>query len=98
MKKRFLFMGVLILFFLLNACDSGIEACFAETITGRDVLFNATCSNSATSYEWKFGDGASSKLAGPSHTYAAAGSYTVVLEAFNKNGKSDTYSKTITVQ
>lgn len=98
MKKQLFFLFTFSFLFILSACNAGIEACFAETKTGREVEFNATCSNQATSYEWDFGDGATSKLAGPIHTYAAAGSYTVVLEAFNKNGKSDTYSKTITVQ
>lgn len=37
----------------------------------------------ATSYEWNFGDGATSTQANPSHTYATGGDYTVTLTAFN---------------
>ena len=32
-----------------------------------------------TSYAWAFGDGGTSTAANPSHTYAAAGTYTVTL-------------------
>lgn len=34
---------------------------------------------SATSWSWNFGDGGSSTLSNPSHTYTASGSYTVTL-------------------
>lgn len=36
-----------------------------------------------TSYSWDFGDATSSTLANPTHTYGAAGTYTVVLTASN---------------
>ncbi|MEO1257585.1 MAG: PKD domain-containing protein [Bacteroidota bacterium] len=38
-------------------------------------------STSASSYYWDFGDGNSSTAEHPSHTYAAAGTYTVKLRA-----------------
>lgn len=37
----------------------------------------------ATSYLWNFGDGNTSTLTNPSHTYASNGSYQVVLKAMN---------------
>ena len=40
------------------------------------------------SYEWDFGDGNSSTEASPEHTYAEAGSYTVVLSVSNDCGTS----------
>jgi len=43
-----------------------------------DVSFTNT-STAATSYSWNFGDGNSSTLANPTHTYAATGTYTVIL-------------------
>ncbi len=41
---------------------------------------------------WTFGDGGTSTLQNPSHTYAAAGTYTVTLTAANAGG-SDTETK-----
>ncbi len=46
----------------------------------------------ATSYHWDFGDGTTSTLANPSHTFTAAGTYTVELIATGSAscGNSDT--------
>lgn len=46
---------------------------------------------------WDFGDGGSSTAANPTHTYAAAGSYTAVLTVTDDNGATDTASVAITV-
>jgi len=50
----------------------------------------------ADSYMWDFGDGNTSTDVDPVHTYAAAGSYTVTLEATGDCG-TDTYSVMLTV-
>ncbi|MBK8700248.1 MAG: PKD domain-containing protein [Saprospiraceae bacterium] len=47
----------------------------------------------ATSYLWNFGDGNSSTLENPNHSYLAEGNYTVVLVTTNDCG-SDTISQT----
>lgn len=39
-----------------------------------------------TSWAWDFGDGASSTMQNPTHTYAMAGDYTVCLTVTNPNG------------
>jgi PKD repeat protein len=49
------------------------------------------------SYAWNFGDGGSSAVANPNHTYASAGTYTVSLTVTDGNGVSDTATKSITV-
>lgn len=46
-------------------------------------------SQNATSYEWAFGDGSTSTLATPTHSYAAAGTYNVTLKARNTAGAED---------
>lgn len=46
------------------------------------VQFNNS-STSAMNFEWYFGDGGSSTLASPSHTYTIPGNYTVMLVAIN---------------
>lgn len=54
-------------------------------------------SNNATSYTWDFGDGNSSTDENPTHTYAAEGTYEVVLVASDDNGNSDTKTSSVTV-
>ena len=49
------------------------------------------------SYAWKFGDGATSTAANPSHTYTVNGSYTAELTVSDGTGRTATASVTITV-
>ena len=60
------------------------------------VAFTDSSSGSITSYSWTFGDGGTSSLQNPSHTYNAAGTYTASLTVTGAGG-SDTASATITV-
>ncbi|MFA4851514.1 MAG: PKD domain-containing protein [Bacteroidales bacterium] len=53
-------------------------------------------SANATSYTWEFGDGGSSTLQNPVHTYTSNGTYTVTLIANNVCG-SDTMSSLVTI-
>jgi PKD repeat protein len=50
--------------------------------------FNNTTTGGATSYAWNFGDGGTSSLENPSHTYPGDGTYTVTLTATNTCGTS----------
>ncbi len=51
------------------------------------VQFNDSSSNVPTSWQWSFGDGtANSTVKNPQHTYASAGTYTVLLTATNAGG------------
>lgn len=52
------------------------------------VRFQNTSTN-AVSYQWDFGDGATSTDASPSHTYAQFGEYDVTLRVTNANGCTD---------
>ncbi len=51
------------------------------------ITFTNT-STGADSYSWDFGDGATSTLKDPVHTYASAGVYTVKMTATNANGSA----------
>ena len=60
------------------------------------VDFSDTSTGSPSSWSWTFGDGATSSQQNPSHTYSAAGDYTVSLTASNAGGPNTT-SKTVSV-
>ncbi len=47
----------------------------------------------ATSFKWYFGDGDSSQLPNPSHTYTTSGNYNVVLVVTNPAGCTDTVKR-----
>ncbi len=69
---------------------------FSGTPTSGDypleVGFTDESTGSPTSWSWTFGDGGTSTAQNPSHTYTAAGDYTVSLTATNAEG-SDTETK-----
>jgi PKD repeat protein len=56
---------------------SGLQAIFADLSTG-----------SPSSWRWDFGDGATDTAQSPTHTYAAAGTYNVTLQATNAAGST----------
>jgi hypothetical protein len=70
---------------------------FAGTPTSGDyplaVQFTDLSAGDPTSWSWTFGDGGTSTAQNPSHTYNAAGTYTVSLTATNSQG-GDTATKT----
>lgn len=61
-----------------------------------EVVFT-NFSQNATTYSWNFGDGNTSTEENPTHVFAAAGSYTVVLTAKNAADASATFEKAITI-
>nr|WP_319374734.1 DUF3344 domain-containing protein [uncultured Methanobacterium sp.] len=73
------------------------EANFAANTTtiirNNTVQFTDSSTGSPTSWAWDFGDGGTSTLQNPTHTYTTSGNYTVSLTATNEGG-SDTETKT----
>ncbi len=53
---------------------------------GQTVQFADTTAGAPTSWQWNFGDGATSTVKNPSHAYGRSGSYTVSLVARNSSG------------
>jgi PKD repeat protein len=53
-----------------------------------DIVFTDQSSNTPTSWSWNFGDGQTSALQNPAHTYTANGTYTVSLTATNAIGNN----------
>ncbi len=68
---------------------------FTYSIDTTLVKFNDR-SKHATSHAWDFDDGNTSNLPNPDHQYTAAGTYEILLTAFNACG-SDSVSKTIQI-
>jgi PKD repeat protein len=63
---------------------------------GGTIQFFDSTSNAPSSWTWDFGDGSSSTLQSPVHTYSASGTYTVTLTASNAIG-SDAATSSIQV-
>jgi len=85
--------------FDLSPMYSSIQAQFEYTIDQASdnlVYFYDFSKNAADSYCWDFGDGSISTLTNPVHQYDTSGYYTVSL-VVNKDGMTDSCSKTISV-
>lgn len=72
-------------------------AAFSESVNQLTVDFTDASIGNPTSWIWDFGDGDSAFVQNPSHTYAASGSYTVILTALNDCG-GRTFTRTLNVQ
>lgn len=66
-----------------GACAAPSVVAFTNTSTGPGPL----------TYTWTFGDGGTSTLLHPTHTYTANGSYTVMLAVASPQGCTDTVRK-----
>lgn len=60
-----------------------------------DFTFNRVSIANAVSYKWDFGDGATSTLQNPSHTYAKPGAYTITLSAASSCGATYEFNSQI---
>ena len=80
--------------------DSVLAADFtygpASPVLGRPVSFSDASTGGPTSWEWDFGDSATSTLQNPSHTYAAGGAHSITLTV-KSGSNSSSISKTISV-
>jgi PKD repeat protein len=71
-----------------------------RSISNTSIKFidrSTNVNGSITKWYWDFGDGESSTLQDPTHTYADIGTYTVTLTVWNENGLSNTTYEEINV-
>ena len=107
MKKLYILFSIAILFFSNvsfasfppNTCD----AQFTVAITGFSVnAVPVMTGDSSISNLWSFGDGTSSAVSSPTHTYATCGTYTIshIIQVNNPNGVltcADSTVQTVTI-
>lgn len=81
-------------FVLAQACSivSKDNACLGDIVN-----FSVSAAATPISYQWKFGDGATSTQPKPSHTYSTHNTYTVELTVKLSNGSNCTVTKSVTI-
>ncbi len=75
---------------ILVGGGSGCQAAFSYADTALTVDFTDLSSGSVTNWDWNFGDGGTSTLQNPSHTYSSAGSYIACLVIYEIDSIGDT--------
>lgn len=80
----------------VTICLTPVNAAFSFSSQQFDVTFTDN-SAGASIYAWDFGDGGTSTVASPTHTYAANGTYLVCLTVGNDCNESATTCDTVVV-
>lgn len=86
--------------YVVNCASSVVNCCHADfnyTVTGSSVSFSNLSSSTSSSFNWNFGDGTSSTVFSPLHTYLNAGTYIVSLAIASASGCTDTAYYNVTV-
>jgi PKD repeat protein len=100
------FCSIAILAILMVGCTKEDDSALIEVKAGYtfvrepspNVINFINTSQNADTYLWDFGDGTGSTLQNPVKTYTTTGEYVVRLTVTNtKEGKSDTFSSTISI-
>lgn len=87
---------------IINVRPVALKACYTPSTeqgpAPLSVEFDPRCSEGAVAkYLWDFGDGQTSRIRKPTHTFDNAGSYQVTLEVTDNENVVNTYKKDILV-
>jgi gliding motility-associated-like protein len=77
--------------------QAGFTATPTVVCSGQSVTFSNTSSPNAITSDWNFGDGTTSTVISPVHTYTSSGSYTISLSAMDAAGCTDSIKSIVTV-
>jgi PKD repeat protein len=80
----------------VTICITPVNAAFTFSTTQFDVIFTDASAGGNT-YSWDFGDGGTSTIASPTHTYAANGTYIACLTIGNNCNESATACDTVVI-
>ena len=72
-------------------------ASFTVNVVGKDVTFTNTSTNTS-GWSWNFGDGNTSNMENPTHSFANFGTYSVCLTATNACGHTDQFCLDVEVK
>ena len=89
MKKTYILLTICCALIACKKIDVGFTYAPEEPRAGEKVQFTNQ-SSSGEDWEWTFGDGSTSTLKSPSHTYKQPGTYRVVLKVDKKNSLTAT--------
>src|SRR6266576_3888557 len=84
----------------ITAANQSPTAAFTSSCSSLTCNFTNTSSDpdgSITLNSWNFGDGQTSTVQNPSHSYGAAGTYTVTLTVTDNQGGTNSVSRNVTV-
>lgn len=104
MTRQFRILGVAaaLCATFLTGCEDPPEACFSVEATLIDQNFPIDFHNCSVfqqkGYQWDFGDGTTSQVVFPTHTFTEQGEYLVSLTSLGNNSQQDdTYSEILKV-
>ncbi|MEO6584092.1 MAG: PKD domain-containing protein, partial [Ferruginibacter sp.] len=80
----------------VNFSATPLIGCFPLPVQFTDLSLPGSGTN--TQWQWDFGDGVSSTMQNPSHTYTGGGNFNVSLKVTNSNGCFKTFSRPNYVQ
>lgn len=81
----------------ISNATGGPSMTFTGVCVGSPTEFVGTPTDAIDQFQWFFGDGGSDTQAAPSHTYAAANTYTVSMNLINRCGLDTTLVRPITI-
>lgn len=85
--------------YVYTPSSSSIDFSFTSPCISNPVNFQSigVSGGSNTQWSWDFGDGTSSTLQNPAHSYTIPGNYNISLEVTNSLGCRDTIVKSVTI-